>query len=201
MPEPSFDREKFEDVVHYICANCRAERLGRTKLHKTLYYFDMVSYALRGTAGTGATYRKQQFGPVAQPLSDALRNLQRDGRLEIGEEEYFGLTKAVYRARQAAPLSRLSNEDVSLLNDVIDWVCNSHNAREISELSHNLAWDAVEFGEVIPYRSAFLILPVDVPDDAMEWAQQEADSVEAWPPELLDAQGLRDFRSRIHPLH
>lgn len=201
VAEPIFNREKFEDVVTYICASCNADHLGRTKLHKVLYYFDMVSYALKGSPPTGATYRKQQFGPVAQQLGGVLRKLEAEGRIIMGVDDFYGFQKAVFRATGTVTTERMSNEEVGLLEDVIEWVCGHHNARQISEFSHNLAWDAVGLGEVIPYRSAFLVLPVDVPDDAVEWAEGEADKIEAWTPKLLDAQRLGNLRSRLLPAH
>lgn len=201
VAEPIFNREKFEDVITYICANCDADRLGRTKLNKVLYYFDMVSYALKGAAPTGATYQKQQFGPVAQQLGSTLKKLEADGRIVTGVDDFYGFQKAVYRATGTVTTERMSNEEVGLLEDVIEWVCDRHNARQISEFSHNLAWNAVELGEVMPYRSAFLVLPVDVPDDAVEWAEGEADKVEAWTPKLLDAERLGNLRSRVLSTH
>jgi hypothetical protein len=44
-----FDRAKFKDTVHYICGKCPADELGKVKLHKTLYFADMIHFVDTGT--------------------------------------------------------------------------------------------------------------------------------------------------------
>lgn len=42
MEPVQFDREKFLDVIHLICDRIDAAELGRVKLHKALYFSDMI---------------------------------------------------------------------------------------------------------------------------------------------------------------
>ena len=58
-----FDREKFLEAVHYICTHCDPRELGRVKLHKILYFADMLHYVGYGRPLTGEEYQKQNSAP------------------------------------------------------------------------------------------------------------------------------------------
>jgi uncharacterized phage-associated protein len=168
-----FDRAKLLDVVHYVCAKVPTSELGRVKLHKILYYADMLHFAATGRPLTGVEYQKQPFGPVARHLAWAVRNLSEAGRMEVRRREYFGFPKYDFIALKAADTSRLSSRELSLIDDVADFVC-ARAARELSELSHNAAWESVTMGERIPYFTAFHLQPVEITDEDVEWGKSEA---------------------------
>jgi hypothetical protein len=65
-PNPKVDLQKLKDVVHYICAQCRQDELGNVKLHKILYFADMLHFLGSNRPLTGVEYQKQSFGPVAR---------------------------------------------------------------------------------------------------------------------------------------
>jgi len=56
-------------------------------------------------------------------------------------------------------------------------VCAGNTANAIFEFSHQTPWEMVEFGEEIPYHSAFLLFPSEVSLDALEWAEAEAKEI------------------------
>jgi len=168
-----FDRAKLLDVIHYICAKIPTAELGRIKLHKILYFTDMLHFAATGRPLTGVQYQKQAFGPVARHLSWALRSLAETGRLEVRRRDYFGFPKYDFVSLKAPDTSRLAPRELQLIADVADFVC-ARSAREISELSHNAAWESVAVGEPIPYYTAFALQPVEISDEDVEWGASEA---------------------------
>ena len=168
-----FDRAKLLDVIHYVCAKVPTAELGRIKLHKVLYFADMLNFAATGRPLTGVEYQKQAFGPVARHLSWAVRTLAEAGRLEVRRRNYFGFPKDDFVSLKAPDMSRLSSNEVQLIDDVTDFVC-ARSAREISELSHNAAWESVAIGERIPYYTAFDLQPVEITDEDVEWGASEA---------------------------
>ena len=172
-PVPKFDRDKFLDVVHYICSRCEPEELGNVKLHKILYFADMMAFLDDFTPLTGAEYQKQKFGPVAKHLSWAISDLCKSGRISATKRSYFGFTKTDYISLLPPTSNRLSERDLNILNDMIDFVC-ARSAREISELSHNAAWHAARLGETIPYASALGLVPIFVSDQDIAAAMAEA---------------------------
>jgi len=181
MPEPgvTFDREKFLAVVHWIIEACSGDldKLGQTKLHKVLYYADMLSYVARGESLTGVDYVKQPFGPTARYLGWALRELSASGAIQVRSRAFHGLSKQDFVLQKPCATNRLDAGERELLNDVIDFVCG-FSAKEISEISHAKPWESVRFGERIPYATAFLLLPPRAPNAAdREWAELKAKEV------------------------
>lgn len=168
-----FDRAKFEAVVHYICANVPVEELGRVKLHKILYFSDMLHFVATGRPLTGVEYQKQPFGPAARHLKAALDKLQREGALEVLRRDYFGFPKYDFVSKTPPNNQTFSNTEISLLGEVMDFV-RLKSAREISDLSHNDAWHSVKMGERIPYYSAFSLYPVELNEEDIAWGESEA---------------------------
>ncbi len=175
-PVVQLDRQKLKDDVHYVCSKCDHAELGNVKLHKILYFSDMLHFQETGHALTGVEYQKQQFGPVARHLTWALRELESEGRIQVRDREYFGFAKKDFVSLQAPRMDRLGNKVPKLLDDVIDFVC-ARSAREISELSHNAAWQTAEMGEIIPYFTAMGLEPSEVTDEDMAWGAQEASQI------------------------
>jgi hypothetical protein len=170
-----FDSAKLKEAVLYTCS--KGKPLTAVKLHKVLYLTDMLHYVDSGAPMTGATYRKRAYGPTCDQLFSVLTELSQTGQIEIRESDYFGYRKKEYVAQQLARPQRLGDSEIALLDEVIDFVCANNTATMLSDLSHNRACDAVEFGEVIPYRSAFSMFPIEVSPEALDWAQSEAERI------------------------
>jgi hypothetical protein len=194
-----FDREKLKAVVLYVCAKCDASRLGAVKLHKVLYFADMLQYAQDGTAITGSTYRKRPLGPTCDQLLPVLRDLVREGAIEVRETDYFGYRKKEFIPLRTAETNRLSDAELSLLDEVIDFVCFNNTAKTISEFSHNRAWEIAQFGDVLPYSSVLLLFPGQVSIEAFEWGAEQAKTIEAERSNRnpVDYVPLAAFRKRV----
>jgi Protein of unknown function (DUF4065) len=172
-----FDRSKFKDVVLYICHKCDRSQLGAVKLNKALYFADMVRYAWTGAPITGATYKKRKHGPTTDHLLFALRELTAERKMQINDVNFFGFKKKEYVTLVEPNIARLSKEEIILLDEVVDFVCAGNTAKTISDYSHQTPWEMVEFGEEIPYHSAFLLYPSEVSLEALEWAEAEAKAI------------------------
>jgi uncharacterized phage-associated protein len=169
-----FNREKLKSVVHYVCSQCEPHELGNVKLHKILYFADMLHFMATDKPLTGVDYLKQQFGPVARHLSSILAELVREKKLQINERDYFGFKKKDYIAVKSQAATPLSNSEINLLNEVIDFVC-ARTAKEISELSHDIAWRLADIGERIPYAAVLGMEPVAITQEDVEFAVAEAE--------------------------
>lgn len=194
-----FDRNKLKAAVLYACSKCDPSRLGAVKLHKVLYFVDMLYYANKQTPVTGATYRKRPLGPTCDQLLPLLRELERAGALEVREVDYFGYRKKEYRALVAPEAARFNSLELELLDEVIDFVCNDNTARTISDYSHNRAWEIAEFGDEIPYHSAYHLFPSDLSEETMAWADGEARKLEQMRTEgvAVDFAPFRVFRAGV----
>jgi hypothetical protein len=172
-----FDRELFKDVVHYIVHyvgnNLDPGALGNTKLHKILYFVDMLHYLDTGRPLTGADYQRQRFGPTARHLTWALKALESEGRVSVSTRNYYGYARSEYRALKQPNPGRLSLPQTELIEHLVGFVC-ARTAVEISEFSHDDAWSSVPMGERIPYYAAFAMFPAEVTDDDVDEAAEEA---------------------------
>jgi Protein of unknown function (DUF4065) len=194
-----FNREKMRAVILHACHSCDPDELGAVKLNKVLYYLDMIAYAHHRMTVTGATYRKRPNGPASDQLLFLLREMQRAGDIEIKDVDYHGFWKKEYIAKAPDPVGVLNEEELSLLDDVIEFVCRQHSARSISEYSHSLPWEMAEMGGVIPYHSAMLLFPMEPTPEGLEIAEQGLQEI-AKARSSTNTVGLpllRDFRSRI----
>lgn len=169
----AFDKQMLLEVVHYVISRCTASELGNVKLHKILYFSDMLHYLATGEPLTGVEYRKQKFGPVARHLTWACERLSESGKIKIDRRDYLGFQKMDYSSIRNPDSRSLSNQSVQILNDVIEFVC-SRSAREISELSHNSAWEAAKIGETLPYFTVFGWLPAAISESELREAVNEA---------------------------
>lgn len=173
----NFNREKFKAVVHYICHACKnnPETLGKTKLHKILYFSDMLHYVETFEPLTGVEYQKQPFGPTAKHLGWALKELEASKILSVEKENFFGLTKYSFESHKSPKSNLLSAHEQDLLDAVIDFVCGM-TANEISDLSHQAPWENVKLGDIISYESAFLLIPPnEITQELKDWAFEEVE--------------------------
>lgn len=194
-----FDRDKLEAAILYTCGKCEPSRLGAVKLHKVLYFADMLRYADTGFSITGSTYKKRPLGPTCEQLLPILSGLNRTGAVEIQTVDYFGYAKKQYVAKVPMETNRLSADELQLLDEVIEFVCHSNSAKTISEYSHNRAWELAEFGEELKYNSVFLIFPSEMSSETMDWAETEVKRIAAERPKegALDRPVFGLLRARV----
>lgn len=174
--QPALDREKLLAAVHWICANSDSEKLGKLKLHKILYFADMLYFAASGAPMTGVEYQKQKFGPTARHLTWALKELQARGLISIEAVSYWGFLKYKFVSLKEFSSNRLSDREILLLKAIVGDLVD-RSAEEVSELSHRAPWELVEFGETIPYESCFLLQEDEITDDDVAWGISTAKEV------------------------
>lgn len=199
MGNVQFDRDKMRAVILRMCHSCRPDDLGAVKLHKVLYYIDMMMYAHQRQVVTGATYRKRPNGPMADQLLFLLRDMERAGDIRVDAVSYHGFSKKEYHALVDEPKGVLNDEEIAMLDDVIDFVCRRNTAKSISDYSHALPWEMAEMGGEIPYHSAMLLFPMQPSPEAFEAAEQGMKEVEAARSQgrPVGMRSLGDFRGRV----
>lgn len=186
-------------VILRAAHSCAPEDLGAVKLNKVLYFLDMMAYAHRRSVVTGATYRKRPNGPASDQLLFLLRDMHRDGDIHVRDVSYHGFLKKEYEPLVAQPEGVLTDEEVALLDDVLDFVCRKNTAKSISDYSHKLPWEMAPMGGVIPYHSAMLLFPMQPSPEAFDAAEDGMREVETAKSagETLGMRSLGDFRDRV----
>jgi len=194
-----FDQRKFKEVVLYVADKCAPESLGAVKLHKVLYFADMLAFVQSGLSITGAVYRKRPYGPTADALSKAIAELQFEKALLVKQVDYFGYRKKQFTPLRTPAAGVLSAPEMTLLDEVIEFVCRDNSAKTISEFSHQRPWEMAEFGDVISYNSAFLLFPEEASERALALTLAEKTSVEdeRSRPNTMGFKTGSDFRSQF----
>lgn len=194
-----FDRKKMRAVILRAARSCAPSDLGAVKLNKVLYFLDMISYANHRESVTGATYRKRPNGPTSDQLLFALRDMERAGDIRTVSVDYHGFLKKEYHPLVDEPEGALNDSELSLLDDVIDFVCRKNTAKSISDYSHKLPWEMADMGGEIPYHTAMLLFPMQPSPEAFEAAEDGMREVEAARSAgtSMGVRSLGDFRGSI----
>lgn len=204
MRKFNLDKKKLKEAICLVVANCKPEELGAVKLHKVLYYADMLNYIANGIPITGATYKKRPFGPTCDAMLWSVKELEQEKAIRVEENEFHGYRKKEFHRLRHCNYSSLSEEEINTYKDVIEFVCRNNTAQTISDFSHDMVWDMVEFGEDIPYNAALNWIPTEVSEDALGWVVEESGKVENQETiRASDLEGgratpLRDFMVQVH---
>ncbi|KAA3448862.1 hypothetical protein C7I87_19520 [Mesorhizobium sp. SARCC-RB16n] len=170
---------KFKALVHFIVHECRdhPHRLGAIRLNKTLWYTDVLSYKMHGLSVTGESYVKRKKGPVPAQILATLRELKDDGKILIQEPEFqYDVRKYISLANPN--VETLSEDDRALARSILDAVCG-YTANAVSEMTHDVIWDAAAEGEEIPLYATLASELGEVTEDVKTWAASMAAEVEA----------------------
>ncbi len=168
----SMPSKKFKDLVHYIIEKCPdPTQLGSIRLNKTLWFVDVLSYQRSGSSITGDdVYIKRQHGPVPKKILNALRQLEKEGRIKIQQPEFeFDTTK--YVSLVSTDESALA-DDEKLLTDNVLAAMLGHSASAISEETHDLVWRAVKVGDEIPLFATLVSVSGRITEEVSGWADR-----------------------------
>ncbi len=153
-----YNAGKFKELVLFLAeASEEDEGFGMVKLNKLLYRADFESFRLLGHPITGATYEKQEYGPVARELPLALDELARAGYLTWHRLESGPYTRKVPSAIERADAAQFTDEELAIIGTTLDELA-AHGGKSVSRWSHeeSAGWRAKELGEAIPYETAII---------------------------------------------
>jgi hypothetical protein len=130
---------------------------GAVKLNKILFFSDFLAFGLIGSPITGATYQREDNGPVPQQLKWIGKQIVDSGEGRFVKRPFFNKTQIRLVAHRPANPHHFSIDEKDLIDDVIRNLA-PRTATESSILSHerSFAWRCAEKGEVIPYTTVFL---------------------------------------------
>lgn len=149
-------RERLRQLILFVAERCQADpNFGMTKLVKILYRADFESFARFGRSITGTQYKKLQYGPVSQAALDVRDEMKARGEIAVVKEGYTSHQRNRVVALAMADLSGFTGTDIALLDGVIE-MFHGRTATYVSEFSHDRAWQAANYHELIPYEAALL---------------------------------------------
>ena len=115
-----FDKEKFKMILHYVIYKCGARNtVGRTVLHKLMYFSDFNYYELNKESLTNESYQKLARGPVPIHFETVVSELIDENKVSLKHKKmpcgkimnrYFSLKE---------PFIDLSEKELAVVDDVI----------------------------------------------------------------------------------
>jgi uncharacterized phage-associated protein len=152
----SFNKEKFEELLHYIIHKCGyLENIGKTTLYKILYFCDFDYYEQNETSITGETYIKLLHGPAPKHFDKTITNLKIKKMIHTDRHNYHGHNQEKFLCDAEPKLSHLTAQEKLLVDKVIGKLCNM-NATQISSYSHlDMPWKATNNQGIIKYELVF----------------------------------------------
>lgn len=142
-----WDYPRIRELVILLAQRCHS--LFLTKLHKAMFYADNLCFERTSRSLTGLSYAHAFYGPIVHNKDGLFYQLQIDGTIclePVGDGE-------VVRPRANA-LGLFSDDEMSAITDVVQFVNSFEKARQIADYSHGLAsWTETDNGELISYAS------------------------------------------------
>lgn len=151
-----FDLDKFKAVVHYIISKCGLkDNVGKTVMHKLLYFSDFNYYEIYEESITGEKYIKKPQGPFPVHFIDATNELKDEGKIQIRREARNNHFRYRCSSQSCPDLSLLGDDELELIDDVIDRLSNLYSD-EFSEYSHgDLPWRLAKNDKELNYEAVF----------------------------------------------
>lgn len=153
-----YNGAKFKELVLYLsAASAVDEGFGMVKLNKLLYRSDFEAFRLLGHSITGATYERQDFGPVARELLLGLDELGRHGYIAWQHFKAGPYQRDVPAAMEDPDMSLFADEERAIVDRALEELAE-HGGKSVSEWSHeeSAGWRLCENGEEITYASGLL---------------------------------------------
>lgn len=142
---------KIVDVIQFFAKSKEVFSLYKVKLMKLLWYADGLSYKRYGHSITGLAYQRLPMGavPVGHASIMALDGVTYD-EIEYGNQQvaYHLIPIEDYRFTQ------LSEEDMSILNDVIHAFGKDNKDQIVSRMHNERAYIETEERAIIDYQYA-----------------------------------------------
>ena len=115
-----------------------------------------MAYSRTGEPITGSEYIKQKNGPIPKRLVPVREKLESKKEAAIQKNRTLsGYEQHRLVALREPDLSYFSAEQIVFVDKVIA-ALESHNASQVSDLSHNRIWRVASMDESIPYEAVFV---------------------------------------------
>lgn len=157
---PQKNLQKFKEVLLYILNKVGSKpNIGETVIYKLLYFIDFDFYEKYEEQLIGATYMKNQYGPMPIEFAKIIEQMINKGEIEKVKSDYFNYPQTKYLPRNKPDLTKFKAIEIEVIDDVLNKLSDM-NASQISDYSHgDIPWITTSDGEVIEYEAVFYRTP------------------------------------------
>jgi transcriptional regulator with XRE-family HTH domain len=159
-PAPSFNKEKFKQVLLYVLGKCGAKpNVGETVLYKLLYFIDFNYYELFEEPLMGESYRRIKFGPVPCHFNSVVDEMIEAGEIKKLTADYYGQRQKKYLPLIFPDLSDISAGAKQVIDSVLDNLSSKDAATLTNYSLEDMPWKMAQDKEIIDYESVFYRTP------------------------------------------
>jgi transcriptional regulator with XRE-family HTH domain len=129
--------------------------IKKTKLAKLLYLADFSWYYVHNTSMSGLTYRRIDFGPVADAYFRLLEELEQSGTISIKQiyrDDYHMYEIEETRASQKTALGRLTKIELTHMSKIWQQWAKASTAEIVKFTEDQAPYQQSKPGEIIPYQ-------------------------------------------------
>jgi len=167
--DDSATRTRLRELILYIADRSQDDpKFGATKLNKILYFSDFVSFREYGQPITGAMYMRLENGPAPIHLVPVRNEMLESGEIAMEPRQYYTYQQTVLKPLREPNLDLFTARDIALVDAIIQEL-RELDAKELTDLSHNRAWQIANNKEPIPYE-AILLSDASLTADDVAWA-------------------------------
>lgn len=152
-------RDKYQQVILYLCWNLGKEIHGKKKLAKLLYFVDFDFFEKYNTSITGDVYKALPMGPFPASLDKIILEMENERIIKVKsvEEREGYLPTEVYSCTTSLKLNNPTFKDEE--KQMLDRVLKNYGqltGKQLEDLTHNEApYIGTELKKEIPYELAF----------------------------------------------
>lgn len=165
--------EKLKEAVHFVCAEARGMTLGSIRLSKVIFCADRATFISTFRPMIADSYIRGPQGPYLKELRTAVESLADSRRIAVRETKIGKIPFTEYILLKKPDIHLLSKEERELLRDLTYTICTDYSAREISEATHNAAWEVASDDEHIPLSAQLVAAPGEVMEKDIAWALED----------------------------
>lgn len=151
------NKEKYQEVILYLCQKLGGEIKGKKKLAKLLYFADFDFYEINQKSITGDVYRAFPKGPLPSALDEIVRGLTEKKALAVSSVKEWGDQYApteIYKCLIKPDISVFNSDEIKILDRTVKRY-GGLNGEQLAVLSHEAPYTSAEPYQEIPYEFAY----------------------------------------------
>ncbi|MDP8214824.1 MAG: DUF4065 domain-containing protein [Candidatus Euphemobacter frigidus] len=157
---PSFNKNKFKQVLLYILERCGAKpNIGETVLYKLLYFIDFNYYELFEEPLMGESYRRIKNGPLPCHFTKIVDEMLEAGEIKKVATDYDGRRLKKYLPLIFPDLSIISAREKQVIDSVLDGLSSRDSGALADYSKEDMPWKMVQDKEIINYEAVFYRTP------------------------------------------
>ena len=154
----TLSKNKYQNIILYLCQELGGEIRGKKKLAKLLYFADFDFFEKFQKSITGDTYKAFPKGPLPSALDSVILDMSKKKSLQTESIREWGKDYApteVYKCVAKPDMSVFDKDEKRMLDRIVKRYGNL-NGEQLAELSHAEApYTATEPYKEIPYEFTY----------------------------------------------